>query len=209
MAKKLVITIGRQFGSGGHEIGNLLAERLDLPLYDNNLVRMVAEKLGIGEATAQTVDETTLNSFLTGYVLAPLDYSSSFQAVECTQPLNEQVYELQCEIIRKLADRGSCVMVGRCADYVLKDQEECLNVFIYADKEDRVKRIAERYDLSERKAAEKIKRIDRERKCYYEFHTGLDWGSIESHQMLLNVSRLGVDGTVDVLEAICRKKMNG
>ena len=189
MAKQVVVTIGRQFGSGGHEIGNLLAERLDIPLYDNNLVRMAAEKLGIREATVQTVDETTLNSFLTGYVLAPLDYSASFQAVECTQPLNEQVYDLQCEIIRKLAAKGSCVMVGRCADYVLKDQAECLNVFIYAEKEDR------------------IKRIDRERKSYYEFHTGSDWGSIEAHQMLLNVSKLGVEGTVDVLEAICRRKM--
>ena len=138
MAKQVVVTIGRQFGSGGHEIGNLLAERLDIPLYDNNLVRMAAERLGIREATVQTVDETTLNSFLTGYVLAPLDYSSSFQAVECTQPLNEQVYDLQCEIIRKLAAKGSCVMVGRCADYVLKDQTECLNVFIYAEKEDRI-----------------------------------------------------------------------
>ena len=157
MAKHVVVTIGRQFGSGGHEIGNLLAERLDIPLYDNNLVRMAAERLGIREATVQTVDETTLNSFLTGYVLAPLDYSSSFQAVECTQPLNEQVYDLQCEIIRKLAAKGSCVMVGRCADYVLKDQTECLNVFIYAEKEDRIKRIAQRYDLSERKAADKIK----------------------------------------------------
>lgn len=175
MAKQVVVTIGRQFGSGGHEIGNLLAERLDIPLYDNNLVRMAAEKLGIREATVQTVDETTLNSFLTGYVLAPLDYSSSFQAVECTQPL--------------------------------KDQAECLNVFIYAEKEDRIKRIAQRYDLSERKAADKIKRIDRERKSYYEFHTGSDWGSIEAHQMLLNVSKLGVEGTMDVLEAICRRKM--
>lgn len=140
-------------------------------------------------------------------MLAPLDYSSSFQAVECTQPLNEQVYDLQCEIIRKLAAKGSCVMVGRCADYVLKDQTECLNVFIYAEKEDRIKRIAQRYDLSERKAADKIKRIDRERKSYYEFHTGSDWGSIGAHQMLLNVSKLGVEGTVDVLEAICRRKM--
>ena len=91
-------------------------------------MRMAAEKLGIREATVQTVDETTLNSFLTGYVLAPLDYSASFQAVECTQPLNEQVYDLQCEIIQKLAAKGSCVMVGRCADYVLKDQAECFHL---------------------------------------------------------------------------------
>lgn len=124
---------------------------MNIPLYDNNLVRMVAEKLGIREATAQAVDETTLNSFLTGYELAPIEYASSFKDVESVQPLNEQVYELQSEIVRKLSARGSCVIVGRCADYILKDHPNCINVFICADKEDRIKRIAKRYDLSEKR----------------------------------------------------------
>jgi len=112
MAEHKIVTIGRQFGSGGHEIGNRLATRLDIPLYDNNLVRMVAEKLDIREETAQAVDETTLNSFLAGYVIAPMEYSTYINATEYIQPLSEQVYELQCEIIRKLAERGSCVIVG-------------------------------------------------------------------------------------------------
>lgn len=207
MSKHLIVTIGRQFGSGGHEIGNLLADRLDIPLYDNNLVRMAAEKLGIREATARAVDETTLNSFLSGYVLSPIEYAASPNGAEYTQPLNEQVYELQSEIIRKLAGMGPCIFVGRCADHILKD-EDCIRVFIGAHKEDRIRRIAERYDLSEKKAAEKIKRIDRERKYYYESHTGLEWGSIEAYQMLLNVSLLGTDGTVDALEAFCRRRMD-
>lgn len=202
--KNKVVTIGREFGSGGHEIGNLLATRLDIPLYDNNLVRMVAEKLDIREETARAVDETTLNSFLKGFVLSSLEYTSSIKKNESSQPLSEQVYELQCEIIRKLAGRGPCVFVGRCADYVLKDQAECINVFICADMEDRIKRIAGRYDLSERKAEDKIKKIDRERRNYYESHTGLFWGDIDSHQMLLNVSRLGIEKTVDMLEAVYR-----
>ena len=121
MAGHKIITIGRQFGSGGHEIGNMLATRLDIPLYDNNLVRMAAEKLDIREETARAVDETTLNSFLTGYVIAPMEYRDSIRSDEYTQPLNEQVYELQAEIIRKLAGRGPCVIVGRCASYILKD----------------------------------------------------------------------------------------
>ena len=199
MAEHKIITIGRQFGSGGHEIGNSLATRLDIPLYDNNLVRMVAEKLDIREETAQAVDETTLNSFLEGYVLAPIERSGN-TAAEFTQPLNEQVYGLQSEIIRKLARRGPCVIVGRCGDYVLRDWPGLINVFICAGKEDRIKRIAKRYDLSEKKAAEKIKKIDRERRYYYESHTGMEWGSIEAHQVLLNVSRLGMEGTVDLLE---------
>ncbi len=204
MAVHKIITIGRQFGSGGHQIGNILATRLDIPLYDNNLVRMAAEKLDIREETARAVDETTLNSFLTGYVIAPMEYRDSIRSEEYTQPLNEQVYELQTEIIRKLRERGPCVIVGRCAGYILKDDPNCLDVFICADLEDRIRRIADRYDMSEKKAADKIKRIDRERKYYYESHTGLEWGSALSHQILLNAGRLGLEGTAHVLEMMYR-----
>lgn len=204
MAAHKIITIGRQFGSGGHEIGNLLATRLDIPLYDNNLVRMVAKKLDIREETAQAVDETTINNFLSGYVLAPVGDSEKIPDTELIQPLNEQVHEMQTQIIRKFADRGSCVIVGRCADYVLKDYENCMNVFICADKEDRIRRIAKRYDMSERKALDKIRKIDRERKYYYESHTGREWGSTDTYPVILNVSRLGTTRTVDVLEMICK-----
>lgn len=202
MTTHKIITIGRQFGSGGHEIGNLLATRLDIPLYDNNLVRMVAKKLDIREETAQAVDETMINNFLSGYILAPVEESAKLPDADVIQPLNEQVHEMQSEIIRKFADRGSCVIVGRCADYVLKDYAGCMNVFICADREDRIRRIAKRYDMSERKAADKIRKIDRERKYYYESHTGREWGSTDTYPVVLNASRLGIERTVDVLEMI-------
>lgn len=204
MMQHKIVTIGRQFGSGGHEIGNRLATRLDIPLYDNNLVRMVAEQLDIREETAQAVDETTLNSFLAGYVIGPMEYATAINATEYIQPLSEQVYELQSAIIRKLAARGPCVIVGRCADFVLREEANCVNVFICASREDRIQRIVSRCDVSEKKAADRMKRIDRERKYYYESHTGMEWGSIESHQILLNVSRLGMEGCVDLLEKMCR-----
>ena len=204
MTEHRIITIGREFGSGGHEIGNLLATRLDIPLYDNNLIRMVAEKLDIREETARAVDETTLNSFLAGFIFEPIEESSRLNGTEYVPPLTQQVYELQCDIIRKLAERGPCIIVGRCADFVLRDHKNCINVFICADWEDRVERIAKQYDISQRKAADKIKKMDRERRNYYESHTGQEWGSIDSHHMLLNVSRLGMDRTVDILERICR-----
>ncbi|HJB86508.1 AAA family ATPase [Mordavella massiliensis] len=204
MTEHRIITIGREFGSGGHEIGNLLATRLDIPLYDNNLIRMVAEKLDIREETARAVDETTLNSFLAGFIFEPIEESSRLNGTEYVPPLTQQVYELQCDIIRKLAERGPCIIVGRCADFVLRDHKNCINVFICADWEDRVERIAAKYDISQRKAADKIKKMDRERRNYYESHTGQEWGSIDSHHMLLNVSRLGMDRTVDILERICR-----
>ena len=204
MTEHRIITIGREFGSGGHEIGNLLATRLDIPLYDNNLIRMVAEKLDIREETARAVDETTLNSFLAGFIFEPIEESSRLNGTEYVPPLTQQVYELQCDIIRKLAERGPCIIVGRCADFVLRDHKNCINVFICAAWEDRVERIAKKYDISQRKAADKIKKMDRERRNYYESHTGQEWGSIDSHHMLLNVSRLGMDRTVDILERICR-----
>ena len=204
MTEHRIITIGREFGSGGHEIGNLLATRLDIPLYDNNLIRMVAEKLDIREETARAVDETTLNSFLAGFIFEPIEESSRLNGTEYVPPLTQQVYELQCDIIRKLAERGPCIIVGRCADFVLRDHNNRINVFICADWEDRVERIAKKYDISQRKAADKIKKMDRERRNYYESHTGQEWGSIDSHHMLLNVSRLGMDRTVDILERICR-----
>ena len=204
MTEHRIITIGREFGSGGHEIGNLLATRLDIPLYDNNLIRMVAEKLDIREETARAVDETTLNSFLAGFIFEPIEESSRLNGTEYVPPLTQQVYELQCDIIRKLAERGPCIIVGRCADFVLRDHKNCINVFICANWEDRVERIAKKYDISQRKAADKIKKMDRERRNYYESHTGQEWGSIDSHHMLLNVSRLGMDRTVDILERICR-----
>lgn len=204
MAEHKIVTIGREFGSGGHEVGNRLATRLDIPLYDNNLIRMVAEKLDIGEETAKALDETTLNSFLKGFVLDPIEKTSQTKGTEYIPPLNQQVFELQSDIIRKLADRGPCVIVGRCADYLLRENPNCMNVFICAEWEDRVKRIAEKFDISERKAAEKIKRMDRERRYYYESHTGLEWGSIDSHHLLLNVSRLGIERAVDILEKIYR-----
>ncbi|MBM6969677.1 cytidylate kinase-like family protein [Mordavella massiliensis] len=204
MTEHRIITIGREFGSGGHEIGNLLATRLDIPLYDNNLIRMVAEKLDIREETARAVDETTLNSFLAGFIFEPIEESSRLNGTEYVPPLTQQVYELQCDIIRKLAERGPCIIVGRCADFVLRDHKNCINVFICADWENRVERIAKKYDISQRKAADKIKKMDRERRNYYESHTGQEWGSIDSHHMLLNVSRLGMDRTVDILERICR-----
>lgn len=202
MKNHKIIAISRQFGSGGHEIGNLLATRLDIPLYDNNLVRMVADKLGIREATAQAVDETTLNSFLAGYVIAPIEASADAGEGEVTKPLNEQVFELQSEIIRKFAERGPCVIVGRCADYILKENKNCIGVFICADIENRIRRIAKRYDMSEKKAADRIKKMDRERRNYYEAHTGQQWGSTETHQVILNASRLGMEKTVDILEMI-------
>lgn len=200
MSGHKIITIGRQFGSGGREIGQKLAERLSIPLYDRRLVSMAAESLGVREEDAERVDESSLNTFVANYTVSPGMYMEYISAASYIQSFDEQVYRAEEEIIRGLAEKGPCIIVGRCADYILKDRAECINVFICADKDDRKKRIARLYNLTERKAAERIRRTDRERRYYYELHTGQDWGDITSHQILFNVGLLGMEKIVDYLE---------
>lgn len=202
MSEYKIITIGRQFGSGGHEIGQMLADRLEIPLYDHRLVSMAAEELGVKTEDAERVDESSLNTFVAGYTMTPGMYTDFINAASYIPSFDTDVYRKQTEIIRSLVQKGPCVIVGRCADYVLKDRADCINVFICADKEDRKKRIMELYGLTERKAAERIRKTDKERRYYYEVHTGQDWGSIRSHQMLLNVSMLGIDRIVEILAMI-------
>ncbi len=204
MSKKVMITIGRQFGSGGREVGTRLAKSLGLPLYDKNLVEMAAKELDISEETAEAVDETTLSRFLSSYNYTPATMVQFVGNVEYAEPINDKLFYTQSAIIRQLAKKGPAVFIGRCADYALKDHADSLNIFICADKEDRIKRIAEMYDLTEKKAADKIKKIDRERRYYYETYTGRDWGDITSHDIIMNVSRLGMERTVKDLEMIYR-----
>ena len=122
------------------------------------------------------------------------------------EPLTEQMYRVQTELVKKLAARGSCVIVGRCADYILGGYSNCIHVFIHAFKEDRIRRISRIYKLNDKQAWDKIRRTDRERRLYYETHAQRPWGSIESHQILFNASLMGVDGIVDALEAIYRAR---
>lgn len=194
-----IITIGREFGSGGHEIGQKLADRLGIPLYDNRLVSMAAEELGVKTEDAERVDESSLNTFVTGYTVTPGMYTEFINAASYLPSFDTEVYRKQTQIIKSLAEKGPCVIVGRCADYVLRDRDNCINVFICADKADRKKQIMELYGLNERKAADRIRKTDKERRYYYEVHTGQDWGSIHSHQMLFNVSMLGIDRIVEIL----------
>lgn len=205
MMQHTIITIGRQFGSGGHEVGNRLAERLDIPLYDHNLIRMAAEELRISREDAQKVDETVLGRFLSAYAASSPEYRVFVTSDESGKPLTDRVFEQQSAIIRKLAEGGPGIFVGRCADYILGDYSNCINTFIYAYKEDRVRRIMKLYKLNEKQAADRIKKTDRERKVYYESRTGREWGGIEANSMMFNVSLLGIDGAVDALEAIYRK----
>ena len=206
MTKNTIITIGRQFGSGGHEIGELLAKKLGIPFQDRNLGKMAAEELHITEEQAELEDEKKLMSIVSNYNLAMGGYNDFMANAEFYAPVGRDLYAVQSAIIKKLAQKGSCVIVGRCADYVLKDYPGCINVFICASKEDRKNRVMDKYHLSERKAAEKMKKIDRERKYYYETYSGKEWGSIQSHQILMNSSLLGKEKIVEYLAALYKEQ---
>ena len=186
MTDHTIITIGRQFGSGGHEIGNRLAERLDIPLYDHNLIRMAAKELKVSDEEASRVDETILGRFLSAYVVGTGDYTAFMSQEAYGVPLSDRMYETQTEIIKKLAAQSSCIFVGRCADYVLGDYTNCINIFIHAFKDDRIRRVMNIYKLTERQAWDKIKKVDKERRLYYEAHTGREWGFINCFHCVHN-----------------------
>lgn len=193
---KRIITIGRQFGSGGRCIGERVAKELGISCYDRALIEMASKAMGVDEYDLERVDESAVSKFFSLHKTP--NYSES--AMDYGLPLNDNMFLIQSQIIRRLADSEDCVIIGRCADYVLKDYPGCISVFLCASKEDRIKRIMERYELSERDAIDSIKKVDRKRKYYYETYTDYNWGSIDSHQVLMNVSLLGEDQVVRLIK---------
>ena len=125
MTDNIIITIGRQFGSGGHEIGNRLSKRLDIPLYDHNLIKMAAKELNITLEMAERVDESILERYMSSAILGSGDYVMFMNGHEVEEPLSDKVFEIQTKLIQKLAERSSCIIVGRCADYILGDYSNC------------------------------------------------------------------------------------
>ncbi|MCC8027256.1 MAG: cytidylate kinase-like family protein [Clostridium sp.] len=193
-----IITIARQFGSGGHEVAQKLSEILNIPLYDRNLVEMAAEKMGQSPVSIEKVDESALTTFLATYQIPKEPNSVTGYGLS----LNDSTYVTQTIIIEALARKGPCIIVGRCGDYVLRSYPDLIDVFLCASMEDRVRRIMERYNFSERDAVSAIKSTDRRRKTYYENYTRRKWGNIDSHQMLFNLSRLGMDKTIEIIKGI-------
>lgn len=193
-----IITIARQFGSGGHEVAQRLAQQLNIPLYDRNLVEMAAEKMGHSPVSIEKVDEAALSNFLAYYQIPKEPNSVTGYGLT----LNDSTYVAQTIIIEALAAKGPCVIVGRCGNYVLRNRPNVLDIFVCASMEDRIRRIMDRYSFSEKDAVNAIKSTDRRRKNYYENYTQQKWGSIDSHQMLFNISKLGMDRTVDIIKEL-------
>ncbi len=196
---KTIITIGRQFGSAGREIGEKLAKEFGIPCYDKELLSRAAKESGFCEELIQSHDERPTNSFL--YNLVMDTYSFGYNAAGLIDmPISQKVFLAQFDAIKKMADEGPCIIVGRCADYALADYENCLSVFIHADMPSKVKRIMEKYNLSEHKAKDMITKKDRQRQSYYNYYSSKRWGVSDSYDLSVNSSILGIDGTVNLLK---------
>lgn len=200
---KTVITIGRQYGSGGREIGKLLAEKLGIPYYDKELLRKAAQESGLCEKVMESFDERP-KSLL--YSIAMDTYMFSLPGVGASDSLEQQVYLATFESIRRIADEGACVIIGRCADYALDGYANVLKVFISAPIEKRIARVCKRKDLPEDKAKQLITRTDKRRGSYYEYYSSQRWGQVNTYDCCIDSSLFGVDGTVALLENLVKMK---
>lgn len=193
-----IITIGRQYGSGGREIGATIAHDLGVKLYDKDMLKRAAKESGLCEELFATHDEKPTNSFLYSLVMDTysLGYSSGAFA---DMPINHKVFLAQFDAIKKIASEEPCVMVGRCADYALEGFDNVVNVFIYADLETRIRRIARIYDLTDAKAKDIIIKTDKKRASYYNYYTNKTWGDAKSYDLCINSAKLGVGGTAKAI----------
>ena len=192
-----IITIGRQFGSGGREIGEMVANHFGIKCYDKELLSRAAKESGFCEEMIQNHDERPTNSFLYNLVMDTYSFgynSSSF----VDMPISHKVFLAQFDTIKKIAQEGPCVIVGRCADYALSDFPNVLNLFITANEECKIKRIKERFEdiTTDDKAREMMNKKDKQRQSYYNYYSSKKWGRADSYDLCINSSILGIDGTV-------------
>lgn len=196
--KKLIVTIGRQYGSGGSEVGKKLAEALGVHCYDKDILRMNSTESGIKESYFHLADERAGNRLLYKIIdsLIPDQGAPSFGSDLVTA---DNLFRFQSEVIRKLAAEESCVFIGRCADYVLEGSEGLVRIYLFADMEVRVARIREKKLYEEKDILKNIKRIDKERRDYHRYYTGRSWEDVSNYDLMLNTAKLGVDQTVEVI----------
>lgn len=206
MSKKIIITIARQYGSGGREIGERVAKLLNIPIYDKELITDAASKGNLHADVIRQADETAANSLL--YTLAMgSNVLGTTMHFGYKMPLNDKLFILQSETIKEYAKAGSCIIIGRCADYVLRDEENIFRVFVYGDLDHRQARILERHpEIKSSQVIDAINKTDKRRASYYNFYTGNKWGKYDNYDMAVNSSTLGIEGTAQIICA-CVKKL--
>ena len=197
MKNPLIITIGREYGSGGREIGKALAQKLGISFYDKQIISLAAEKSGLSPEFITNNEQRVRSGFMQN-LAASAAYQSGFFSSQYL-PLSETIFISQAQVIRDIAEKESAVIVGRCADYILAGRENTINIFIHAPIEDRVRRIMALYQLSEAEAMKAIATSDKERGNHYFRYTDRKWGKAQNYDLSINSSLLGIEGTVEML----------
>ena len=197
MSKHIIITIGRQFGSGGRYVGRLLAEKLGLPFYDKELLSEAAKNSGICEEIFEEHDEKPTRSLLFSLVTGMQHHTAG--AFYMDMPLNHKIFLAQFDAIRRIAEEGSCVIVGRCADYVLRENPNAVSVFVKADMPSKIDRAVKYYGIEADKAEERIRKADKQRASYYNYYATATWGDVDNYDLVVDTGVLGVEGAVELI----------
>lgn len=198
--KKRIVTISRQNGSGGRYIGEQLGKALNIPCYDEKLMDMVAKESGFALDFVEEKGERITGSLLFN-IASSLTYANNVFTGN-GMSLQDEVYFIQSRIIKDLAEKEPCVIVGRCADYVLRDRDDCLNVFIVADEKSKLERVVKYYGVSEKDAPSVLKKKDKARYNHYKYYTDKDWGMASNYDLCLNSGLLGIEGCVKVIQDV-------
>ena len=193
-----IVTIGREFGSGGRVIGEKLAAKLGISFYDKELIEKIAEETGFSQKFIEEYGEHAPGTNVFSYSFLGRDANGI--------SMQDKIWMQQRKLILDLAEKEPCVIVGRCADYILRDRTDCLNVFIHADKDVRIAEVCKRMDISVNKAKDMIQKQDKQRASYYNYYSNKKWGDSRNYHLTLDSSVLGIDGCVDMILA-CREKM--
>lgn len=200
--KNYVITISRQYGSGGRFVARKLAERLGIPFYDNEIITMAAKESGYAENMFEKAEMMSSHSLL--YSLSMFGTAAGVYGL----PLSDKVFLVQSDIIKQCAAKGPCIIVGRCADYVLKESDNLINFYLYSDIDSREKRVRKFYGNEAKDIKDDILKRDKKRAAYYNYYTTQRWGDIENYHLALNTDAVGIDACVNILEAFVKSYLD-
>ena len=199
--KKKIVTISRQYGSGGRYIGENLAKAMGVPCYDEKLIDMVAKESGFAQSFVAEKGERMTGSLLFN-IASSLSFANNLFSNNNGVTLQDEIYFTQNRIIKELADKGPCVIVGRCADYILREREDCLNVFIFADNESKIERAEKYFNITREEAPEVLKKKDKARANHYKYYTDQEWGMASNYDLCLNSGLIGIEGCVKAIQQV-------
>ncbi len=208
MQNNYVITIGRELGSGGKAIAQIIAQALNIPVYDSHLINLAAKESGINPKLFEKADEVTNKGFLATVVRGISAPFTSLENFYGNSISNDSLFEVQANIIRKKAETENCIIVGRCADYVLREHPRHLSIFVRANYEDRVKFVSDRNIISREKAKDIIEKTDNQRSEYHDFYSETNWGDSRAYDLCVNSSILGIEKTAEFLLYYAKKALD-